>query len=255
MVRRYPTTILAGAVLAAVASAARAEPVTDLTYHLTVCGADAVTCRVDPAPLGSVAPAGLSEASLRAFLAGYGAAPDVSVSYDLVGVNANGYAYGRLYSDYFGAGAASFVAGDSGVFCCAFDAVDLTLAGVNDRNLAIVNLPSIGAPWLAYLPDFDRSGFPTLDAASLDALRGLAAPGVDPYATFNGATFDAIDDADRVGGFSFNPALGYFLLEPVVNAPAAGAASAVAAVPEPGALALLLTALALGAGRLTLRAA
>lgn len=205
--------------------------------HLTICGgapSPSSPCYVQSTtvapPPGSTT--GLTDTALFDFLVNGGVAASnlTELNHTITGANSAGYVWGHIggvFVSYF----PMFVFRDGEFLCCIADGPFLGIS-INDNGTVIGQGPS-SLPFISPLSGIDFGSplplFPELDAASTALLDSLSE---DPYNFWFSATLLAIDDADRVSGFSAD--FGAFVIGTMPSS-----------VPEPTSGALIAAALGL----------
>jgi hypothetical protein len=229
--------MLAVCAMICIVAPARADLISDIVYHLTVCGDSGAQpggeCYVQP--VQAVPPPGATQAVIDAaliqFFTDTGISDIESISSSITGANHIGFVYG-IWSFSAPNDGGTFIGGyifhNGSILCCNIDGSYL-ISGLNDNGIFIGH----NADFIPFASsDFDAGGIsqnlPSIDAASQALWNDMAFGG-------EGSQFDAIDNANRISGVG---TLGAFILTPVDPTQ----------VPEPGSLVLLASALALFMG-------
>lgn len=215
---KHHTTLLSATLIVA------AIPAHATLYHLTLCGEQSgpgSACYVRPAPLTSPAIAVTDDAG-RQYIEQFGIPVDDLRVFNGSDANKDGYSLGSMFGDPIID--VQMVTHNGKIVCCTYD-WPYSITGINDNNLFIGHddsIPFITTELEGFLPIF-----PELDAVSQAFLEAH-----EWFLTQSDATFNAIDNDNRVEGSS---RLGAFLLAPVSEVPEPNGLLAIA-----GALMLLL---------------
>lgn len=216
---------------AAAPSPARADLLSSLVYHLTICGGYSAPqpgspCYVEPA---QIAPTPAMLAGIEDAIAEFydDAFPNTTWHPEPAGAIQTGYVYGRLWGEGPACGGVcdtQFIFYRGEILCCMID-FPWALRGLNDNGIFIGSDGS-GFPFLMEIGSWIEI-LPTLDAASIAALKAILPPRYHWADFLFGSTFIAIDNDNRISGFNW---LGAYVLTPV---------------PEPGSFLLCATAMLL----------
>ncbi|MGD9618175.1 MAG: PEP-CTERM sorting domain-containing protein [Alphaproteobacteria bacterium] len=234
----FKATLATLALLAvALPSPARADLISELVYHLTICGGSGIpqpgsACYVEQAQAPIPSLDGLGDA-LKEFydpiIPGIDWPPDTDWKNAVTGANNMGYVYGLAMSQVHGCGGLCWLSfvyyqPDQKIVFSGKD-FPYTITGANDNGLFVGHYPPNGFVFSSEGPNAFVERLPTLDAASIAMLESIM-PAGEPanFFWFEGG-FLAIDNANRISGFS---SFGPFILTPV---------------PEPASSALVLAGL------------